>query len=298
MHDGEVVSDAMLVRRLLAAQFPRWADLPIRPVASSGTDNALYRLGDELLVRLPRIDWAVGQVDKDLRWLPRLAPLLPLAIPEPLARGEPGEGYPWHWGIYRWLDGRDATHESLADPVRAAVDLAQFLAALQRIDPAGGPSAAENGLRGVPLATRDEDTRAAIAALDGLIDTDAALAAWEAALDVPDWDRAPVWFHGDVLPGNLLFEDGRLRAVIDFAGAGVGDPAPDLMIAWNLFSGASREAFRRTLGVDDATWARGRGHALSQALIFIPYYLHSNPVGVAVAWRAVAEVLADHHAGG
>ncbi|MCB0255100.1 MAG: aminoglycoside phosphotransferase family protein, partial [Anaerolineae bacterium] len=295
---------------LLVEQFPHWAGLPVRPVRSSGTDNALYRLGDDLLVRLPRIDWAVGQVDRDLRWLPQLAPRLPLTIPEPLAGGAPGAGYPWRWGIYRWLDGRDGTSVTLTDPmvgtstgsvpgttrvdlVQAAVDLAQFLVALQRIDPAGGPRADEHGLRGVPLATRDEDVRAAIAALDGLIDTDAALAAWEAALDVPDWNQEPVWFHGDVLPGNLLFKNGRLSAVIDFAGAGVGDPAPDLMIAWNLFSGASREAFRSTLAIDDATWARGCGHALAQALIFIPYYLYTNPVGVAVARHAVDEVLSD-----
>lgn len=299
MHADEVDTDASLVRRLLAAQFPRWADLSVRRVRSAGTDNALYRLGDDMVVRLPRIHWAVGQVEKEHRWLPRLAPHLPLAVPVPLAKGEPGEGYPYHWSVYRWLEGNNATIERVADPREAAAGLANFIAALQRMDPTGGPLAAEHGLRGFPLAARDAATREAISALRGVIDTDAATAAWEAALRAPEWDRDPVWFHGDLLPGNLLFQRGRLSAVIDFGGLGVGDPACDLMIAWGLFSGESRQMFREALPpqMDDATWARGRGHALSQALIFVPYYLDTNPVGVANALRAIAEVLADHEHG-
>ncbi|MCB9133352.1 MAG: aminoglycoside phosphotransferase family protein [Anaerolineales bacterium] len=296
MHVNEVATDASLVQRLLAAQFPHWADLPIAPVESAGTDNALYRLGDDMAVRLPRIHWAVGDIEKDLQWLPWLAPHLPLAIPVPLALGTPAEGYPWHWGVYRWLAGENATLDRIDDPHRAATALAEFLIALQQIDTAGGPLASEHGLRGVSLATRDDDTRGAIAALDGMIDVDAALAVWQTALEAPEWERAPVWFHGDLLPGNLLFEHGRLSAVIDFAGMGVGDPACDLMIAWGLFSRESRETLRAALAVDDATWARGRGMALSQAAIFIPYYLDTNPVGVANARRAIAEVLADQRA--
>ena len=297
MHEDEVHTDAALVRRLLAAQFPQWADLPIEWVQSAGTDNALYRLGDDMAVRLPRIGWAVGQVDKEHRWLPRLAPSLPLAIPVPLEKGEPGAGYPWHWSVYRWLAGENATSERIADPRQAARDLAGFITALQGIDVTGGPLAVEHNLRGVPLAMRDAATREAIGALDGTIDADGATAAWEAALQAPEWDRAPVWFHGDLLPGNLLFERGRLSAVIDFGELGVGDPAPDLMIAWGLFSGASRDAFRGALAVDDATWARGRGHALSQALIFIPYYWETNPVGVGNARSTIEEVLADYASG-
>ncbi len=293
MHIDEVDTDVSLVRRLLAAQFPHWAELPIEPVCSAGTDNALYRLGDDMAVRLPRIHWATGQVDKEFRWLPKLAPLLPLAIPVPLAKGTPGEGYPWDWSVCRWLEGENATIERLADPRQAAMQLAQFITALQRIDPAGGPHPG----RGVPLALRDAPTRDAIAALHGTLDADAVTMAWEAALQAPEWDRAPVWFHGDLLPGNLLIERGRLSAVIDFGGLGVGDPACDLMIAWSLFSGESRDVFRAALAVDDATWARGRGHALSQALIFIPYYLDTNPVGIGIAQRAIAEVLADQKRG-
>ena len=293
MHVDEVDTDVALVGRLLAAQFPRWAGLPLAPVASAGTDNAIYRLGDDLVVRLPRIHWAAGQAAKEAAWLPRLGPRLPLAVPEPLAIGRPGAGYPWPWGVYRWLPGQQATLAALSDPCAAAAELARFLLALQRLDPTDGPDARAHGLRGAPLASRDAGVRAAIAALDGLIDTDAATAVWSEALRAPEWDRAPVWFHGDFLPGNVLVSDGRPSAVIDFGGLGVGDPACDLMIAWGLLAGESRAAFRAALAVDDATWARGRGHALAQAVIFIPYYLETNPAGVAMARRALAEVLAE-----
>ena len=293
MHAGEVDTGASLVRRLLATQFPHWANLPLEPVESAGTDNAIYRLGDEMAVRLPRIHWATGQAEKEHLWLPKLAPLLPLSIPAPLAMGTPGEGYPWHWSVYRWLEGENATIERIADPRQAATELAQFIAALQRIDPTDGPPAG----RGVPLVLRDTAMRTAIAAVHGMLDTDAVTAAWEVALEAPEWDRSPVWAHGDLLPGNLLVERGRLSAVIDFGGLGVGDPACDLMIAWSLFSGESRDVFRAALVVDDATWERGRGHALSQALIFIPYYLDTNPVGVSNARRTVAAVLAEHKLG-
>lgn len=293
MHENEIHTDENLVRRLLAAPFPQWKGLPIRYVPSSGTDNALYRLGDGLVARLPRIDWAIEQVKKEHTWMPKLAPHLPLAIPVPLEMGEPGEGYPWRWSVYRWLEGENQTRENLADPKQTATDLAEFLLALQSIDTTGGPSAREHGLRGEPLSTRDEDTREAIHALHGKLDTEAITKAWESALQAPEWSRDPVWFHGDVLPGNLLFRNEKLSAVIDFGGLGVGDPACDLMIAWNLFNRESRNAFRSALGVDDATWARGRGHALSQALIFIPYYINTNLAGVKNAWRAINEVLAD-----
>jgi aminoglycoside phosphotransferase (APT) family kinase protein len=294
MHVDEVDTDASLVRRLLVAQFSQWADLPIEPVPSAGTDNALYRLGDDMVVRLP-IHWAIERVEKEHQWLPRLAPCLPLAIPVPLAKGKPGEGYPWQWSVYRWLEGENVTLERIADPRRAATDLARFIAALQRLDASGGPPPGEhNSGRGVPLAQRDRRTREAIRALDGMLDAHVVAAAWDVALQAPAWYGPPVWLHGDISSGNLLAAQGRLSAVIDFGCLGVGDPACDLMIAWTLFSGESREAFRAVLSVDDATWARGRGWALSWALIFIPYYLNTNPVGVNNAWRAIHEVLADH----
>jgi aminoglycoside phosphotransferase (APT) family kinase protein len=296
MHDGEVNTDAHLVRRLLLAQFPEWADLPLSPVESAGTDNAIYRLGDDMSVRLPRIDWAIGQADKEREWLPKLAAHLPLEIPAPLAIGEPDEGYPWGWSIYKWIHGGNLTLDEIPDPTQAAVDLAEFIMSLQKIDAINGPRADIHDLRGAPLTTRDANTREAISAMEGLIETESAIGVWEAALRSPEWDRPPVWFHGDLLPGNVLFDQGRASAVIDFSGLGVGDPACDLMIAWSQFSSESRDVFRATLDVDDATWARGRGHALSQALIFIPYYLNSNPVGVKNARRVVDEVLADFSA--
>jgi aminoglycoside phosphotransferase (APT) family kinase protein len=298
MHVDEVDIDVSLVGRLLAAQFPQWADLPIEPVHSAGTDNAIYRLGSDLAVRLPRIEEATGQVDKEHRWLPRLAPHLPLAIPVPLAKGIPGEGYPWQWSVYRWLAGENATSKHIADPGQAVRDLAHFVTALQRIDPDSGPSpGAHNSFRGVPLSTRDAETRAAIASLDGMLDTCAVTAAWNAALQAPAWHSPPVWIHGDLSPLNLLVQRGRISAVIDFGCLGVGDPACDLQVAWNLLSTGTRDVFRAALRVDDATWARGRGWALSVGLIALPYYQSTNPVLASIARRVIDEALTDQKHG-
>ena len=264
MHDDEVLTDVDLVRRLLRSQFPEWAELPIERVESAGTDNALYRLGEDLVVRMPRVESAIGQAEKERRWLPRFAPHLPVAIPTPIASGDPGEGYPWDWSIYGWLEGENATIDKIADQRLLAADLASFVAVLREIDSTGGPLAGRhNFYRGVPLAMRDEPTREALASCGGLVDTEAALAAWEASLEVPLWEEAPVWVHGDIQSGNLLAVDGRLSAVIDFGGLGLGDPAVDLIVAWNLLSAGTRPAFREALEVDDATWLRGRGWALS-----------------------------------
>ncbi len=295
MHVDEVDTSVALVGRLLAAQFPHWGDLPIRPLRSAGTDNALYRLGDDMAVRLPRIQGATGQVDKEHQWLPRLAPLLPLAIPVPLAKGTPGEGYPWHWSVYRWLEGENAAMERIADPRQAATDLAHFIAALQRIDPTGGPAPGPHNFnRGVPLAARDSATRAAIGSLHGTFDADVVTAAWDRALQAPAWQGPPVWIHGDLQAGNLLVVQGRLSAVIDFGGSGIGDPACDVMTAWLFLCADTRDVFRAALDVDDATWARGRGWALSVGLIALPYYQHTNPILAAIARRAIDQVLADH----
>ena len=270
MHDDELDIDLPLVHRLLANQFPQWASLPLTPVQSAGTDNALFRLGDDMVVRLPRIGWAVDAVAMEQRWPPVLAPHLPLPIPVPLARGVPDEGYPWHWSVCPWFDGENATIDRITDPVQLARDLAQFIAALQRIDTTGTSSPGSPNGRGVPLALRDAETRAGIASLQGMIDTGAAIAAWEAALQAPVWNTPPVWIHGDLQSGNLLVQNGKLSAVIDFGCMGVGDPACDLQPAWNLFSGESRQAFREALEVDDATWARGQGWSLSIGVIALP----------------------------
>lgn len=296
MHADEIDTDVSLVRRLLAARFPQWADLPIQPVLSSGTDNAIYRLGDDMAVRLPRIHWATTQVEKERRWLPRLAPHLPLAIPVPLAMGTPAEGYPWHWSISPWLEGENATLKNLTDPREAARDLADFITILRRIDATGVPRP-KPGNRGAPLATRDADTRAAIASLRGILDKDEiddVTAAWEAALQAPVWDGSPVWIHGDLQSGNLLAQRGRLSAVIDWGGMGVGDPACDDQIAWNFFTAESRDAFRAALEDDDATWARGRGWALSVALIALPYYLRTSSEIAERSRYTIAQVLGDY----
>jgi aminoglycoside phosphotransferase (APT) family kinase protein len=252
-----------------------------------------------MAVRLPRIHWATGQVPKEHRWLPKLAPFLPLAIPVPLALGKPGEGYPWHWSIYRWLEGENASSERLTNPRRAATDLAHFIAALQRIDGADGPPAGtHNSFRGEPLAKRDTRTRAAIAALEGTIDAEAATAVWETAIAAPAWHGRPVWLHGDLQSGNLLAVQGRLSAVIDFGCLGVGDPACDVMAAWLFLSAETRHVFRDALSIDDETWVRGRGWALSVGLIALPYYESTNPVLAGIARCAIQETLADDHGGG
>ncbi|GAA4231663.1 aminoglycoside phosphotransferase (APT) family kinase protein [Streptosporangium album] len=290
MHADEMDHDVPLVRRLVAAQFPRWADLPVEPFDSSGTDNAIYRLGGDMAVRLPRRPGSAAQVEKDLRWLPRLAPLLPVPIPVPLGEGEPAEGYPLPWSVYRWLDGENPSADRLTEPSLLAKDLAEFVAAFRRIDLPDGPPA----YRGGPLSMLDAPTRAAIDELRGVVDTDAAAAAWETALKAPGWAGPPVWIHSDLMPGNLLVVQGRLSAVIDFGTVGVGDPACDLIVAWNLLPAGVRNDFRTVLQIDDATWARGRGRALSIALIALPYYKDTNPVFAANARHVIHEVLADH----
>jgi len=290
IHAHEAEGDVALVRRLLAAQFPQWAARPIEWVPSAGTDHALYRLGDDEVVRLPLAWTGAKGLDKELTWLPRLAPLLPVAIPVVLGTGLPAEGYPLPWAVYRWLDGENPTIGHIADPDVLAADLAAFIAALQRVDLADGPAA----YRGGPLAAQDAGTRAALAELGGMVDTEAATAAWDAALRAPEWSGPPVWVHADLMPGNVLARQGRLTAVLDFSTVGVGDPACDLIVGWFLLPAPAREAFRAALHVDDATWARGRGWALSLALGQVAHFRDTNPVIVADARQVIRAVLTDH----
>ncbi|RUV99794.1 MULTISPECIES: aminoglycoside phosphotransferase family protein [unclassified Mesorhizobium] len=293
MHSPKMDIDTALVRRLVDAQFPEWRHLPVKPVAFGGWDNRTFHLGDTMAVRLPSAAPYALQVEKEHRWLPKLAPLLPLPIPEPLAMGEPAAGYPWHWSVYRWIEGETAKTGHIADLRAFAVSLAEFLVALKRIDPTAGPAPDQhNFYRGGPLAVYDGEARQAIAALEGRIDTQAATAVWKAAL-AAGWHGSPVWFHGDVASGNLLVKDGRLSAVIDFGTSGVGDPSCDLAIAWTLFEGESREAFRARIAVDDATWARGRGWTLWKALITVAGH-DANQAEVGRQRRVIDEVLADH----
>jgi aminoglycoside phosphotransferase (APT) family kinase protein len=297
MHADDVDIDARLVGRLVSTQFPQWADLPIKPVEVDGWDNRTFHLGEHMTVRLPSAAAYSLQVEKEHRWLPELAPLLPLPIPVPLAKGAPADGYPWQWSVYRWLEGESATAERIADLRQFVTALAEFLVALQRIDPVGGPLPGQhNFFRGGPLTVYDAETRQAIAALEGRIDSDAASAVWEAALKAT-WRGSPVWFHGDVAAGNLLVKGGRLSAVIDFGTSGVGDPSCDLAIAWTLFGGKSRDAFRVALGLDDATWARGRGWTLWKGLITLAEHIDTNPLEAGRARGVIDEVLADQEHG-
>jgi aminoglycoside phosphotransferase (APT) family kinase protein len=288
LHDGEVDIDAALVRRLLITQFPRFRDLPVDEAQSTGTMNAIYRLGDDLCVRLPRVARWAGALEKELRWLPMLAPCLTLRVPEPIARGEPESEFPFVWAVYRWLDGETVATGHLVDERQAATDLAQFVGELRQVDAACAP---RSGRR--PLPHLDSVTRHAIDACGDVIDTDAAVSAWERCLQAPIWDGRPVWRHCDLLTPNLLLERGRLRAVIDFGAVGVGDPAADVIPAWCVFGTLGRQTFRNALDVDNATWDRARGFALHQALLIIPYYRDTNPAFVSTAIRTVEEVLTD-----
>ena len=290
--------DAALARRLIAAQFPQWAPLPIAPVPIQGWDNRTFRLGETMAVRLPSARHYAPQVVKEQAWLPRLASHLPLPIPAPLAMGEPGEGYPWPWSVYRWLQGRPVLGAPDLDLGRLASDLAGFLGALQRTDATDGPAAGPHSFwRGGPLGAYDAETCAAIAALAGRIDTAGAAAVWDAAL-AADWRGPPVWFHGDIAAGNLLVDDaGLLSAVLDFGCCGVGDPACDLVIAWTLLVGEAREIFRAALPLDAGTWARGRGWALWKALIVLDGAPGANPLGYADQPRIIETLIAEHRQG-
>jgi len=264
-------ADERLVRQLIDSQFPQWAGLTLRRVLPGGSDHVIYRLGSDLSVRLPRHTGAIRQAAKELRLLPRLAPCLPLAIPEPVAVGEPDLGYPWSWGVSRWLDGAVARYEELGESVGTALRLAEFLTALQSADL---PADVE---RDEPLADHDDQVRAAIADIADAFDARSLLAIWREAITAPAWDRPPVWYHGDFHTGNLLTTDGEVSAVIDFGGLGRGDPARDLMMAFTLLEGRARHAFREALAVDEATWARGRGRALIGGVLAYRAYAATNP---------------------
>lgn len=295
MHDDEVEVDDALVRRLLASQLPHLADLPLDRIQAWGTDHAIFRLGDGLSVRLPKIGWAAGQGEKEQRWLPVLAPHLPIEVPVPLVVGEPAEGYPYCWYVSPWIDGENPTADGSVDRCRLAVDLADVVLALQRVDTAGAP-APWPGSRSGPLAAADASTRRRAEELraQGGADVDALLAVWDAGRRAAPWEGQPVWVHGDLSDGNLLVRRGRLAGAIDWGGLAAGDPAVELMIAWGFFDADSRAVYRDALGfVDDAMWLRGRAWATSAAIQALPYYRDTNPDIVARSWRTVRAVLAD-----
>lgn len=287
MHEDEVLVDENTVRALLRDQFPQWADQRLRRIADSGTDNAIFRLGGELGIRLPRIRWAESQIEKECRWLPELATHLPVAVPVPLAEGRPGHGYPFPWLVYPWLKGASLDQASVDAWADLADDIAGFVLALQQVSPERGPSPTR---RGTPMAQYDEAVRWGIEQLAGVIDVVRAKHVWHSALEVGDWPEEPVWVHGDLLPGNILVSEGRLSGIIDWNCAGVGDPACEAMMAWSLPQSA-RHRYRSALGLDDASWARARGWVVEQTVFYIPYYAKTLPLAADQAVRRLNEAL-------
>ncbi|MFJ1267908.1 aminoglycoside phosphotransferase family protein [Legionella lytica] len=293
MHDNEQEITIALVESLLKKQCPQWADLELQPIRSSGTDNALFRLGNQYVVRIPRIEWSPGSVangiDKEWVWLPQLARHLKIPTSEPLFKGESNEIYPWPWSITQWNEGHNPAFEKENEYEQLAVDLALFLNELHRIElPNSGPLSR----RGVALNELDKETTEAIGALAADMETQPLASLWKQLANTPKWNKPPVWMHGDLLPGNILIQNNRLSAVIDFADLGLGDPACDLIVAWSLLNEHSRAIFRKhLLNIDEHTWQRGRGWALSIALIIIPYYKNTNPVLTSVARRMIEQLI-------
>ena len=293
MHDDEVETDAALVAALIAEQFPEWASLPVERLASYGTDNAMYRLGDRLSVRMPKIHWAAASLEREFEWLPRIAPALPVATPVPVVLGEPGEGYPWRWTVCRWVEGAHPVAGSAQGAERLAAVLAGFVRAMRSLDQTGAPHTAWPR----PLHEEDELVHTNLTTLDDELQPvrGEVVAIWEEALAAPHAD-VPNWIHGDLAPSNLLLRDGRLAGVLDFSAMGLGDPASDLRAAWNLLPASARQVFREAVSADDATWARARGWVLLQALAQLPYYTERNPQLAANARHVIAELVAERSA--
>ncbi len=288
MHDDEIAIDDRLVRRLLAAQFPEWSSLALERVDSVGTVNALFRLGHDMVVRLPRTPrW--HDIDSEASILRRIAPRVPLAVPRVLALGEPAHEYPWKWGIFRWIDGETWSAEGIEDLPKSAHRLAEFVGALQAIDPSDGPPSAQEGSS---MVTFDRDVQSSARAAGSMIDIDRFLAVWDQALEAPGWKGRRVWVHADLLAANVITRNGELHAVIDWAGAHVGDPARDLTPAWMLFEEGSRKIFRAALPFDDATWMRARAWALMR-IHNVAYYAKTNPRFSADAIATIERVLAE-----
>lgn len=291
LHENEIPIDDDLVRRLVDDQFPDWEGLPLRRLPPLGTDNQLFRLGDELLVRMPRIDWAADSATWEHTWLPRLAPHLTLPIPAPVALGEPGQGYPWHWTVVPWLEGENPTEETL-DPEEWAASLGAFVRATREVPGMGAPVKTEG--RGAPLANLDEWVQTWTARADSSqVDRSAVLAVWRDALDAPAWDGEPAWFHGDLHDGNLLVRDGRLAAVIDWGAAGRGDPAIELNAMWGYVPASVAEAYRAAVGLDEAAYRRARGFALAPSISAFTYYRETAPDTSAGSLETVQALIAS-----
>lgn len=282
MHAEEVSVNKHLVERLIATQFPEWADLELERTRASGTDNVIYRLGEELAVRMPKIYWAVGQVEKEWAWISKIAPHVRVEIPEPVAKGEGDLGYPHKWLVYRWIKGTDLEEDPNIDHSRLARDLASFVLALREVPIDGAPSF------GRTLEEDEPGMLHYLQRLEGPFDKGRVLEIWNEAIKTTE--GPPVWLHGDLLPGNLLHREGRLSGVIDWGASGLGDPSRELMVAWAMPKEA-RNLYRTALDVDDGTWRRAKGWVISQCVMYIPYYADTIPAAVEGARRRLACVL-------
>ncbi|MGC9669676.1 aminoglycoside phosphotransferase family protein [Planosporangium sp. 12N6] len=294
MHADQVDITAEAVAALVAEQFPHWADRPVRALTSHGTVNALFRLGTDVVLRFPLLPSADAAMRESLAHEQDTARLIARhtrsLVPEPLALGRPAEAYPGWWTAYAWIPGETAGPGAAGDPVVLARDLARFVGELRAMDTGG--RAWDGRGRGGPLAGMADAVDAALAQSAGLVDVARVARAWQRCLMADRHTGPEVWIHADLMPGNLLLRDGRLVAVIDLGSAGIGDPAVDLMPAWNLLDDAGRRTYRAALDVDDATWERGRGWAIAQAIMALPYYRHTNPVMADTARRTLAAAVA------
>ncbi len=286
---AEVTVDARLVRRLLLDQHPDLAARPVRRIGG-GWDNAVFRLGSDLTVRVPRRELGARLIVTELRWVPELAPDLPLPVPTPLRAGAPTAFYPWPWAVCAYVPGRAPGAAALVGGagLAAAGVLAGFLAALHVRAPADAP---RNPFRGVPLAARDGSFHAAVASAPAAQRTRIERA-WADALRARPHSGADVWLHGDLHGLNVLAARGRITGVIDFGDLCAGDPSTDLAVGWLLLDHAGRERLRQALAVDEATWSRGRGWALFLGLMFLAHSAGA-PVNEAIGRRTLDEVLGD-----
>ena len=294
MTDDALTINVNLVQQLVSSQFPDWSGLPITEVHPNGWDNRTFRLGDRMSVRLPSAKRYSLQVDKEQKWLPILSEKLPLPVPIPLAKGEPNHKYPFNWSIYEWIDGDTATSERIDDMPKFAKALGAFLTDLRRINTTGGPGPGP-GHRGGDLNIYNDQTQQAIKILrsESNLDTELMAEVWDTAV-ASKWVNPPVWIHGDVSSGNILVKGGEIAAVIDFGTAAIGDPACDLSIAWTMFEGDSRDAFRISMDLDDDTWARGRGWTLWKSLILLSGIDKTNTLEGKQSLETVYQILNDN----
>jgi aminoglycoside phosphotransferase (APT) family kinase protein len=297
MSGARLAVSAELAGQLIADQFPHWAALPVVPVAQPGWDNHTFRLGPHLLARFPSAGRYGAQVERDQAWLPRLAAALPVAIPRPVAQGQPGRGYPFAWSVFAWIEGHTLLEATGVDPAQLARDLAGFLRALQAIDPHGAPPPGpQNFWRGASPRTYQAEALAALDALPVEVappQLRARLCTLWHTCTASDWTGPPVWLHGDLAPGNLLVRGGRLCAVIDFGQMAVGDPACDFAIAWQHLPAPARALFRQEGGVDSATWHRAAAWALWKAAIRLAGHVTSTPRDLALARTTLAALRED-----